>query len=245
MNISKVITHLKMMYAMNQISLPVKDEVTGQPVPTENVLYEVLKNMTIPVFSQYAPWKRHGIYDLRQMECLDRRRSLWRLPKELTITPIIYIDNITIPHNNHRATLGEMTPTYSVNLSAQSVIAAQAYNMVAGEMRAAPTWEQGDGDQVYLYGYPRIPLRFSVACEHLPNGESIANSYYASFLKLAELDAQVFAYNTLVRYDGMPSAHGSVNLGISDWSGSAEKRDTLLEKWDDVFHLDMDWETWM
>lgn len=245
MNMSKVITHIKMMLNLNQITLPIKDEVTGQPVPTENIIYEVLKNITIPTFSQYAPWKRSGIYDLKDMECLDRQRMLWRLPKELTITPVLYIDSIKVPHNNYRATLGELTPTYSVNLSAQSVVTAQAYNMVAGEMRAYPTWEQGDGDQVYLYGFPRIPLRFSVACEHLPNGESIGNGYYASFLELAILDMKEFVYNALIRYDGMPSAHGQVNLGIQEWASASEARNSLLEKWADTFHLDMDWESWM
>ena len=37
MNISRAISHIKMQLGLNTITLPFKDEITGQPTPSENV----------------------------------------------------------------------------------------------------------------------------------------------------------------------------------------------------------------
>lgn len=244
MNMSRVITSLKTLMQIHQIGLPFKDE-NGNPVPDENVIWEVLKNATIPVFSQYVPWRRSTVYDVRNLECIDRRSALYRLPKELYVTELIYIINISMPNKNGRATLGDYTPAYGINRSVQGVITANAYQMVAGEMRHEPTWEYAGANKVHLYGWPRIPLQFEMGCEHLPNGETIPAGCYKSFMDLAKLDLSMFLYNALKHYKGLPTAHGTNQLNIDELQGAEAARDALLEKWDDTYHLDMGWETWM
>lgn len=112
-------------------------------------------------------------------------------------------------------------------------------------MRAEPTFEYLGENKIRLYGYPRVPLTFKVACEHDPNGESIPDSCYSSFMELAMLDMKQFLYNTLKHYEGIPTAFGTINLKIEDYQGAEAERNSLLEKWGDTYHVDMDWESWM
>lgn len=245
MNMSRTVSFLKMMLQQHQITFPFKDESTGAQIPAENVIYNVLSTMTIPMYSQFVPWKRTCIGDLSKMECLDQSRSLYRLPKEITDTPILYVIEIKPPFNNSRATLGSYVQSRIFSYSAQATATAMGYRMAAGQMRHEPSWELAEGDTIYLYGWPRIPLQFTVACEHLPNGETIPPGCFDSFTQLAQLDLEVFTYNALKNYEGLPSAHGQVSLGIQDWAQSKSERENLLEKWRDTYHLDMGWETFM
>jgi hypothetical protein len=56
---------------------------------------------------------------------------------------------------------------------------------------------------------------------------------------------KMFLYNTLKMYDNIPTAFGNINLKIDDLQSAEESRNTLLDKWRDTFHLDMDWEQFM
>ena len=39
-------------------------------------------------------------------------------------------------------------------------------------------------------------------------------------------------------YNELQTAHGTVNLKIDDWANAESERESLLEKWDDTYHLD-------
>ena len=112
-------------------------------------------------------------------------------------------------------------------------------------MRAEPTFEYLGENKVRLYGFPRTNVTFRLACEHESNGESIEASQYGSFMELAALDLKMFLYNTLKLYDGIATAHGQINLRIDDYQGAESERTALLERWGDLFHLDMGWENFM
>lgn len=245
MNISKAISHIKMQLGLYNITLPFKDEITGETVPTENVIRDVLTTVTIPIYSEYQPWIREGTIDVDKLKVVDKHDGVYMLPAFLTITPVKYVSNVSLPYHNTRGTYGDISPAYGINRSVQGVLTAQAYMMVAGQMRAEPTFEYLGENKIRLYGYPRVPLSFKVACEHDPNGESIPDSCYASFMELAILDMKQFLYNTLKHYEGIPTAFGTINLKIEDYQSAEADRNSLLEKWGDTYHVDMDWESWM
>ena len=245
MNMSKAISHIKMQLGLYNITLPFKDENTGQSIPTENVIRDVLTTVTIPIYSEFMPWIREGTININQLKVIDKKAGIYLLPAFLTLTPIKYVSSVSLPYSNNRGTYGDISPAYGINRSVQGVITGQAYMMVAGEMRSEPTFEYMGNNKIKLYGYPRVPVSFRVACEHDPNGESIEDSCYDSFMELAMLDVKQFLYNTLKLYDGIPTAFGNINLKIDDYQSAEADRNTLLEKWRDTFHLDMDWESWM
>lgn len=245
MNISKSVSQLKMQLGLYNITLPFKDPVTEKPIPVENVIMDVLTTMTIPIYSQFQPWMREGTIDIGSLKVVDRTNGIYLLPAFLTITPVMYVSSVSLPSHNSRGTYGDIAPAYGINRSVQGVLTSQAYMMLAGQMRSEPTFEYLENNKIRLYGYPKVQLSFRVACEHDPNGESIPDSCYDSFMELATIDMKVFLYNTLKLYDGIPTAFGAINLKIDDYQSADGDRNALLEKWRDIFHLDMDWEQFM
>jgi len=245
MNLSRAISHIKMQLGLYNITLPFKDEITGQTTPTENVIREVLTTVTIPVYSEFVPWIREGTIDVDKLKVVDKLNGVYMLPAFLTITPVKYVSSVRLPFHNNRGTYGDIAPAFGINRSVQGVLTSQAYMMVAGQMRAEPTFEYLGENKIRLYGYPRVPLTFRVACEHDPNGESIEDSCYDSFMELAILDMKQFLYNTLKLYDNIPTAFGNINLKTDDYQSAESDRNQLLEKWRDTYHVDMDWESWM
>lgn len=245
MNISRAITHLKTQLGLNHITMPFKDPVTERPKPAEQIIQEILTNVTIPIFSQYQPWIREGNANLDTLKLYDQRNAIYMLPAALTTTPVMYVSNVFMPLHNNRGTYGDIAPAYGINRSVQGVMTSMAYMMVAGQMRAEPTWDYLGENKIKLYGFPRTTVTFRIACEHLANGETIPAGNYESFMQLAMLDMKMFLYNNLKLFDGIQSAHGTINLKIEEHQGADSERTAMLERWNDVFHLDMDWEQFM
>jgi hypothetical protein len=246
MNMSGVISQLIMQLGLYNIALPFKDNKTGEPIPTENVIHDVLTTTTIPIYSQFVPWKREGIFRVSDLQVVSEKDFTYMLPAILTITPVMYVINVSMPPRNNRGTFGDIAPAYGINRSVQGVATSQAYMMVAGQMRSEPTFKYLGYNKIQLFGFPKTYLNFEVACEHEPNGESIEEGCRDSFMELATLDVKQFLYNTLKMYDGIPTAFGTINLKLDDMSGAEEARNALLDKWRDTYHLDMDYSfTWM
>lgn len=245
MNISKAASQLKMQLGLYGITLPFQDPITKQTTPTENVIMDVIKTMTIPVYSQFVPWIRQGDIHVNSLKVVDRIKGIYVLPAFLTLTPVMYVADVSLPFQNTRGTYGDIAPAYGINRSVQGVATSQAYMMLAGQMRSEPTFDYLGENKIRLYGYPKTELSFKVACEHEPNGETIPEGCYDSFMELATLDMKIFMYNTLKLYDGIPTAFGNINLKIEEYQSADADRNALLDKWRDTFHLDMDWEEFM
>lgn len=245
MNMSKVVSSIKMQLGLYAITLPFKDD-TGKTIPAENVILDVLKTTTIPIYSTFVPWVRECEIPVRRLKVINERQHVYQLPASLIQTPILYVLEVDMPIRNTRGTYGDIAPAYGINRSVQGVVTSQAYMMVAGQMRAEPTFEYMGDNKVKLYGFPKTDLVFKVACEHEPNGETIPDTCFDSFLSLAKLDVKMFLYNTLKLYDGIPTAFGQIQLKIDDYSSAEADREVLLDKFRDTFHVDMmDYVQWM
>lgn len=245
MNLSRCVSSIKMSLGLNMITLPFKND-DGKPVPTENVIKEVLTTITIPEYSQFVPWIRTGDCDVEHLQIVDKRRFIYKLPKFLCLTPIMYVVDVSMPMHNLRGTYGDVAPAYGINRSVQGVATSMAYMMLAGQMRAEPTFEYMGNEEIRLYGYPRTMLTFKVAAVHEESGESIPDTCYDSFMELATLDMKEFLYNNLKLYDGIPTAFGNINMKIDEYQGAAGDKSALLEKWRDTYHLDFtDWYEFM
>lgn len=62
---------------------------------------------------------------------------------------------------------------------------------------------------------------------------TIDDGLYDSLLELAVLDAKSYLYNKLKRKDGMEVGIGNIKLMIEEWSGAAQERKELLNRWDE------------
>jgi len=239
MNISNAISSIIMSLGLYNVNLPFKE-------PIENVIQNILKINTIKTYSQFVPWIKEDTRELRYLKQLDKKNNIYQLPDTLTTTPIMYVSDVSIPLYTNRGIYGDINPIYGVNRSAQGVINSQAYMMLVGQMRSEPTFEYLGNNKIKLYGYPRVPLTFKVACEHDENGESIPPSCYDSFMQLAILDVRIFLYNNLKLYDNIATAHGNIVLKTEDHQSAESERNALLEDWRAIFHIDnVDWLTFM
>lgn len=238
MNISDVISSILSQYGQYQITLPFKDG-NGNPVPPENVLRDIIAKTTIPMYSQYQPWIREGTIDIKDLKCIDKRENIYVLPGILTITPVQYILDISLQEKNNRNQFSDINPAFGYARAAQNVITGMEYTMLAGQMRAEPTFKDLGFNKFQLFGFPKTMITIKVACNHEPNGESIEEGCRSSFMQLAELDFQVFLYNNLKYYDELPTAFGPNKLRIEDYQGAAAERKQLLAEWDQIFHLDI------
>lgn len=239
MNISKVVSHLMMKNGLTNLILPFKDEATGNIVPADQIVRQIITTETVPIYSEYCPWIRTGTIDIKELQCVDRQLSIYMLPAFLTMTPVKYVIDVKMPFHNMRGTFGDVAPAYGINRSTQGVLTSQAYMMVAGQMRAEPTFEYLGFNKIRLYGWPKTMIEISVACEHESNLESIPESCYSSFMELATLDLEEFLYANFRFNKTIPTAHGNFELPIEDWQGAKEARKELLRDWDEKFHVDM------
>ena len=245
MNLSRGITSIKMQLGLYNVTLPFKDEITGKPIPTENVIRDVLVATTIPIYSQFQPWIREGDADVKSLKLVDKKNNIYMLPSYLTMTPVMYIADVHMPFHSNQGAYGGMAQAYGLGQSAQAVLTSQANMMLAGEMRSEPTFEYLGENKVRLFGYPKAMVTFRLACEHEPNGETIPQSCYDSFMELAMLDVKMFLYNTLKLYDNIATAFGNISLKAEDNQAAEADRNVLLDRWRDTYHLDMNWETFM
>lgn len=238
MNISKVISALKMQNGLYSITLPFKDPTTNEATPIENIIKEVIETITIPTYSQYVPWIRECDEDLKNMKLVDRKNNIYLLPQYLRMTPILYVISVYFPYSGGQDWYSCINPIYGVAGAAQGVITGQSFNMLTGALQAEPTFEYLGHDKIKLYGFPRVTLNFKVACEHTPNLETIEDSCYTSFMQLATLDLQQFLWNTLKMYNPIATAHGEYNLKIDQYEQAESQRRELLNEWDNVWFAD-------
>lgn len=245
MNMSKCISAIMMKLGLYTITLPFKDPVSGEPVSSENIIRNVLTTITIPEYSEFQPWIREGNAHLKDLTCVDPREGIYILPSFLTFTPIKSVLDVRLPFKNMGGVYGDIAPVYGINRSVQGVLTGQAYMMVTGQMRAEPSFDYLGFNKIKLYGFPKTILTFVVSCEHEPNGETIEDSCYDSFMELAMLDCKSALYENLKYFDEIPTAFGAIKLKIDGWQSADSERTALLNDWRQVFHLDLPIEEFM
>lgn len=238
MNLSKCISALILQNGLYQVVLPFIDTATNQPKPTEQVIHEVLSTVTIPIYSEFVPYRVTGTCHVRDLKVIDEKHGIYMLPSFLTYTEVKRVLDVRLPYHNQRGTFGDVAPAYGINRSVQGVATSMSYMMLAGQMRSEPTFEYLGENKIQLFGWPKTILEFELACEHEPNGETIPSSCYDSFMELATLDLQVFLWNTLRHYKELPTAFGNIQINSDDWQGADDKRTALLNEWRDRYHVD-------
>ena len=248
MNLSEVISSIINQLGLYNITLPFKDDKTGDAIPVENIIRNILVTTTIPRYSQFVPWIRTGDINIDQLKVENKSKNIYMLPSILTNTNVLYVVDVHLVNNFCGTYIDSTAPIYGgVNSLAEGIINATEYMMLSSQMRSEPTFDYLGYNKIRLYGYPhRAKITITVACNHEPNGETIEDDCRDSFLELAILDVKEFLYNNLKYYEEIPSAFGSIKLKIEDYQSASSDRDQLLEKWRDTFHLDfIDYIEWM
>jgi len=232
MNMSQCISAIINQLGLYQVNLPFNE-------PTDQVIHNVLKTTTIPIYSQFQPWQRQETVNLNHLKQVNVNQNIYLLPDSLSDPPIISILDVHLPIEVNRGMFGDIGTPFGAARTMHGVLQHQAFSMAMSQARSEPTFEFIEPNKIRLYGFPKTWVNINTASQHMENGETIPATCYDSFMQLALLDVRMFMYNNLKMYDNIPTAFGNISLKLEDHHAAEDRRETLLEQWRDTFHLDM------
>ena len=244
MNISDVITDIKMALSLQTIALPYNE-------PTEKVIEQIIKR-SVRTFSQFKPWNRECYQAIRNLQSpgdYEKKMNIYFLPNVITRTPVLYTEAVLSSSQyqdtevaTNAFTIG--TPfvafgSYYPQDIENAVLTGAAINKYAGVTSRTPTSKWLGHNKVQLFDFPKdAVVKFTAHCVHDYSLETIEDSCYESFLTLAILDVKISIYNTLKNMNNVGSAFKEIQLRIDDWSGAESARESLINQWTNTFHWD-------
>lgn len=244
MNITDVVNDIKFSQGLNNIALPYK-------MPVENVIQEIL-TMTVREFSDIKPYERECYSqreDLLSPNDFMRNMGIYILPPEVTRTRVKTASAVAC--SSQYQTAEAMTNAFTVGTPfvgfgsyyPQDIVNATstgaAINKYAGITSQQPTSEYIGNNKIQLFNFPdKCAIKFKVKCEHELSLETIPDTMYLSFVKLATLDVQRTLYNNLKNMENVGSAFKEIQTKIGEWSGAQKEQEAFLDECKNKFHLD-------
>lgn len=230
-NTSKVITSIKMDLGLYGLSLPFGD--------TDEVIMDVIREKTLPVFNELQPHRMSVPLDIRTMRCLKNsyNESVYQIPDVFGDRELLYVFNVS-----PRITgMGGYAGTYGSVSSVQELMMTQVNADVMSYLEPPFTFKFTRPNKLHLFNMETVygNIELEVGLEHAENLTTITKSSYTSFLELATLDVKLFLYNQLKHYNEIQTAHGTISLKIDDWSNADSERKDLLARWRDTYHFEV------
>lgn len=226
--------------------------VYGIALPIDNVdeyIQEIIEDTTIPTFSIYVPRKEYYVCTMDQFERGKNETGdgcdLYLLPSQLFEgRELLYVRRV-----EYATDVTEYYARYAGGMSRSTMatgVSALTEMMLANADK--PIIDMSINPVTFKYEYPRklyiydatisSRLKLTLACEHDTSLQTIPPTAAESFHQLATLDVKAGLYNLVKMHEEIKGAYDSIELKIDDWRGAAEKREALIEKWDELYGLD-------
>lgn len=233
MNISEIITRIKLQLGLFTIATPFEN--------LDEIITKIITDITIPVFSLYCPAKETMRISLNELEQLDKASNFteYLLPdfKTRKLLNVIHVEYASYSLGN-LGLYADTMPTMYGSLPYQMML-SNAGASVADKMIPKITHEYIHPRRLRLYNaYISNDVVMNLAFEHDKSLASIPETARESFLDLALLDVKANLYPTMKQYTEINTAIGNINLKMDDWANADDSRNSLLEKWNDTYHLD-------
>ncbi len=232
MNLSTVITRIKLQLGLINIATPIEN--------LDDTIKFILQDITVPVFSIYAPYKKTLYIRTDDMELIEKTAEYERyVMPDFGTEKLLYVDDIRYDTGqlSGLASYGAM-PYYGGNLIQQLMMgnaSMNVYNNIIPKM----TFKFIPPRELLLYNvYSYTKVVMELGFEHDKSLITIPDSASESFFKLANLDVMDNLYPTVKQYSELQTAIGTINLRLEDWQNASDKRDELLREWDDTYHMD-------
>ena len=235
MNISSLITRLKIELGIYSIALPVDN--------VNELLQNIIIDITLRTFSTLAPTYEKVRLKLSDLECIDKHSNYetYLLPdifmnRELLFIKDVYYDESRI---SGVAYWGGGAPILHGNTMNQAILSNAAMPLV-NKMIPKITFQYEHPRKVTLWNvFASDMLVFEMAFMQDKSLASITPTQEESFIKLAILDVKHALYQILKHYPEINSAYGNINLKIDDWAQAESERKTLLDEWENTYHMDV------
>lgn len=234
MNISSVITRIKLSLGLMAISTPFEN--------LDETLLEIINTITLPVFSLYNPCKDTLVIQTKDMERIYKTEQYetYLLPdfknRNLLYVFDVRYDDSCLSGLGH---YGGGMPLISGGIIQQAMLANAGASLMS-QMMPKLTFKYEHPRKLIIYNmYINSRLVIDLGFEHDKSLASIPETARESFMQLALLDVKSNLYPTLKMYNEINTAIGNINLRIDDWANAESAREELINKWDDTYHLDM------
>lgn len=219
------------------------------PISDEELYQLIILDRTLPTFSQVCPLIEKVIMDIQTDAVPDREDPVHIDGDSTTINTLLRIPPVkpyrilgvasVRPHN--RLSNLSMSSSFETLESYQDLAQAQSLADLSSLMIPPMTFEYKAPDKVRLYNNHTYTskLEVEVKYEHHPELFTIPDTARESFYKLALLDAKSWFYTNMNQFSEFETAYGHVTLkNIEEWSGADDKREELLNNWDETYHMD-------
>ena len=232
MNLSTLITQIKIDLGIYAIALPLKN--------LDASIAEIIKGTTLRTYSQYFPQYTtmhipgEKISNVtRNLEYVD---IILEIPRDHEIVFIadVYYDTADTSGLGY---YGAGVPLHSPNLLPDLLttnIGTNTMNMIIPKL----TWNFSSPNQLSLYQFFGGSIFVKYAKLHDLSLSSIPFSQEETFTRLAVLDTKKALYNVIKHFNPIETAHGRIDLKIDDWQEAPGERKEILREWDDSFHLE-------
>lgn len=233
MNLSNVITRIKLKLGLINISTPFEN--------LDDTILTILNDITTPTFSIYYPYKDTLHIHLHDLELLEKDALYEKvLLPDFKTRELLYVFDVKY-NNDDLSGLGYYgggVPLLEGNLMNQVMLANAGASMMS-TMIPKMTFKFEQPRTLYVYNaFSSCDLQIELGFAHDKSLASIPETCREEYLKLALLDVKENLYPTLKQYTEISTAIGNINLKIDDWADAENQRRELIDKWDDTYHLD-------
>lgn len=239
LNISKLITRIKMNIGIYGIALPIEN--------LDQLITDIITDITLPVFSIYQPYEEQLYVNLKDLERVEKTSTYqsYLLPASLA-EKLLYIKDVKYDDRciSGIGYWGGDVPYLSGVLTEQSMISNAAKNLTNLTLPKLNFQYEPPRKLTLYHNYASLKVIIMMACKHDPSLQSIRPTAEESFFKLAVLDVKENLYQLVKHYNEIQTAYGTIQLKIDDWQNAESERKELINQWDDTYHLDLAQMTW-
>lgn len=232
MNISDIVTRIKLKLGLNAVATPFKD--------LNGTITEIIQTITLPVFSLYVPNMMTVTVETSTLPIEEQRQNMvaYTLP-ELKRT-ILEVKDVRYSETSMTG-LGFYTGQFPLfqNGMFGSYMLSNATAQIMQQMIPKMTFKFIPPRTLQIYNaYYNSEMVLDINFVHDKSLASIPETARESFLKLALLDVKENLYPTLKHFTNTETAYGHIDLKLDNWDGAESERTELLNQWDDTYHLD-------
>lgn len=243
LNMSHLITKIKMRMGIYGISIPIDDP--------NGYLRETIELITIPTFSVYQPYYDHLYVSTNELQKAERYRddgvdrTYYILPtfntrKLIGVADVKYSDTGTLNYSGVAGyALTGLLPYNNSSLLQQAML-TNVTSQLYSNMYPRLTFDFIEPSTLVLYNQiVSNSLDITLAFEHHKSLATIPQTAEPSFFELALCDCMINFYQIAKHWGTIETSIGNINLNIDDWAQAEDRRKSLLEEWDNTYHLDI------
>ena len=233
MNITTMITRIKLDLGIYSIALPIDN--------VDDFILMILQDITLPTFSIYNPFEERLHVRLKDLDRIQKTYQFesYLLPDFqervlLEIKNVEYDDSSIYPGG---FSVDVFPPSFS--MASQDVMTGQATANLVAAMLPTLTFHFEYPRTVILYNcFSTYSLIFTLLFQHDKSFMTIPPTAEESFYKLADLDVKWAMYGLMKHHNNIQTSYGNIEMKIDDWQNASEERKSLLQDWDEKYHLD-------